>query len=100
MDQSQHIADHQRTNADGYAYFCGPQGGPIKIGFSRDPGERLYRLQTGYPERLHLWAEAEGGKPQEAAYHARFADAWIGGEWFARTPEIEAEIARLQGATA
>ena len=88
----------RQVRTDGYAYFIGPEGGAIKIGFSTDPDERLYRLQTSHPERLHLWAEATGGKKQERAYHAQFADAWIAGEWFTRTPEIEAEIARLQEA--
>lgn len=81
---------------EGYAYFAGPAGGPIKIGFSMDPYQRLYRLQTDHPERLYLWAEAPGGRRAEDRYQARFAKHWIGGEWFARCPEIEAEIARLK----
>lgn len=80
---------------EGYAYFVGPVGGPIKIGYSRDPEERLYKIQTDHPERLHLWAMAAGGEVQESAYHSQFSKAWIGGEWFHLVPEIEAEITRL-----
>lgn len=79
----------------GYVYFCGPEGGPVKIGWSTDPDERIYRLQTGIAAHLHIWAEVPGTKADETAYHNRFADAWMGGEWFARTPSLEAEIASL-----
>jgi hypothetical protein len=85
-----------RLCRDGEAYFCGAEGGPVKIGFSKDPEERLYRLQTSHPERLHLWATAEGGEQAERDYHRQFADHRINGEWFQRCPEIEAEIDRLK----
>lgn len=83
--------------SEGYAYFIGPENGPIKIGYSSDPSERLYRLQTAHVERLYLWAEAPGGKLKEREYHQRFASQRAAGEWFTRCPEIEAEITRLAG---
>ncbi|WP_203309747.1 GIY-YIG nuclease family protein [Sphingomonas beigongshangi] len=89
-----------RKLVQGYVYFCGPIDGPIKIGFSKDPRERLYRLQTNRHDRLHLWAETPGTDVDEASYHNRFFRFSIGGEWFARTPEIEAEIARLNAGSA
>ncbi|WP_347091809.1 GIY-YIG nuclease family protein [Sphingomonas parapaucimobilis] len=65
----------------------------MKIGWSTDPSERVYRLQTGRASRLQIWAEVSGTKADESVYHNRFADAWVGGEWFARTPAPEAQIA-------
>jgi len=85
----------RRKMTEGYVYFCGPADGPIKIGFSRDPGERLYRLQTSHPERLYLWAETPGTEATEDRYHARFANLCLGSEWFARHDDILAEIAYL-----
>ncbi|MGO1303411.1 hypothetical protein [Sphingomonas parapaucimobilis] len=38
----------------GNVYFCGRKAGPVKIGWSTDPSERLYRLQTGRASRLHI----------------------------------------------
>lgn len=32
------------------------KSGPVKIGYSQDPQERLKQLQTGNPERLHILA--------------------------------------------
>lgn len=77
-------------------YFIASEGGPIKIGIAKDPEARLRGLQTSHPERLSVLATCPGGPLKERLYHARFAGHRLSGEWFARAPEIEAEIDRLR----
>lgn len=77
-------------------YFIGPASGPVKIGIAAKPMDRLKALQTSHHERLEILATCEGGMEQERNYHTRFEADRLSGEWFTRTPEIEAEIARLQ----
>jgi len=77
-------------------YFIASEAGPIKIGIANNPVGRLKTLQTSHHEKLHLLVTCAGGQPKEAAYHKLFAPHRLAGEWFARAPEIEAEIARLQ----
>ena len=83
-----------------YVYFIGAAEGPVKIGFSVAPYERVAVLQTGHWAKLSLLAKVVGTEADERAYHKRFADHRLNGEWFERAPEIEAEIARLQGEAA
>ncbi len=78
-------------------YFIGAADGPIKIGMSVNPTARLRGLQTAYPYELRILAISEGGGVGELAYHRQFSAHRLHGEWFARCPEIEAEIARLGG---
>jgi hypothetical protein len=78
-------------------YFIGAASGPIKIGIAVSPENRLRGLQTSHHEKLILLATCDGGAKQERAYHGRFAAKRLSGEWFERCPEIEAEIARLNG---
>jgi len=78
------------------AYFIGSELGPIKIGCALDPVTRLASVQTGNPIKLAILATSSGGYGRERAYHRQFAAHRLHGEWFARCPEIEAEIARLK----
>jgi hypothetical protein len=59
------------------------------------PEGRLRDLQCGYPYELKVLALCEGSAGVEQGYHRQFADCRLNGEWFERTPEIEAEIKRL-----
>ncbi len=77
-------------------YFIGSDDGPIKIGLSADPRARLVGLQTSNHGKLSIMAISEGGPILEREYHERFASHRLNGEWFERTPEILAEIERLQ----
>ncbi len=54
------------------------------------------RMTFCSPIPLRILAKTEGSRTQERAYHARFAAIRLHGEWFERTPEIEAEIERLK----
>lgn len=76
-------------------YFIAWEGGPIKIGISGSNGDRITTLQNACPYKLHILATAKGGRVMELAYHKRFAKHRLRGEWFERTPELLAEIDRL-----
>jgi excisionase family DNA binding protein len=78
-------------------YFIGAKEGPIKIGRALFPEQRLKEIQLGYPYELTILATTPGAAGVERAYHLRFAEHRLNGEWFTRCPEIEAEIARLGG---
>lgn len=98
-----HARMHDAADAsDTFAtcYFIGADTGPVKIGYSVDVAARMASMQAGSPVLLRILAIAPGGAAREAAYHQQFADLRLHGEWFRRTPEIEAEIALLQGADA
>lgn len=96
------LADHLLTtrgpwvDADGYCYFWGVPSRRIKIGSTSNPRlrERTLRYQYNLP-CISFLAVMTGGSAVEAAYHARFAEHRIEGEWFHPAPEILAEIARL-----
>lgn len=76
-------------------YFIGGDIGPVKIGKAMRPEGRLRDLQCGYPYELKVLALVEGGAGVEEGYHRQFGSCRLSGEWFERTPEIEAEIERL-----
>jgi hypothetical protein len=73
-------------------YFIGGKEGPVKIGVSLNPGQRLENLQTASPEPLDLLAVVPGGLQLERAYHEAFAHLRIRGEWFRRDEIMNAEI--------
>lgn len=87
---------HGLLEADTRAvYFIGWDDGPVKIGVAGDPKIRLATLQTACPYDLRIEAVTTGGITTEREYHCRFAGHRLRNEWFARAPEIQAEIERL-----
>jgi len=56
--------------------------GPVKIGSAVDPVVRIKDLQVAHYESLVLIKLWEGGKAEELALQARFADLHIRGEWY------------------
>jgi hypothetical protein len=84
-----------KSKSHGKCYFIGADDGAIKIGFSIDPARRLRDIQACSPIVVDILAVREGGEAREAAYHVQFAEHRLHGEWFARHPDILAEIARL-----
>lgn len=76
-------------------YFIGGETGPIKIGSSVSPLERLATFQIGSPVILKIHALAKGGLKAEREYQARFAAHRLHGEWHSPHPDILAEIDRL-----
>lgn len=75
--------------------------GPIKIGVSANPADRLRELQTAHPEPLLLLATFPGGFDPERALHVRFARHWLRGEWFAPHEDLETYLTEhvLQGSS-
>lgn len=75
-------------------YFIqGVEGGPIKIGVSFDPDDRLSGLQTASPVRLRIIGLVAGGPSVERKFHERLAEHRLHGEWFSDAPEVLAAIA-------
>jgi hypothetical protein len=54
----------------------------IKIGYSKDPKKRRSGLQSATPNTLLLLGMIHGGLEHERAYHEKFAEYRIQGEWF------------------
>lgn len=82
--------------SEGLCYFIGWDGGLVKIGYSRNVSRRRGELAgTSAMYKLRIMATARGGRDREMHYHRLFRSASVGNEWFNLTPEIEAEIARL-----
>ena len=80
----------------GYVYFIGTEHGPIKIGWSANPRSRLAALQIHQAEPLILFCATPGSLQEEACLHELFKADRMMGEWFRRSPELEAEIERLR----
>lgn len=79
-------------------YFIKPIGaaGPIKIGCSGHPGKRKSSLQTWSPLKLELAATYEGGRKDEARFHALFIDDHSHGEWFNASKALTDTIERVK----
>lgn len=73
-------------------------GGPVKIGFSKDPAKRLRSAQSGNPTPLRLVAIAHGSRAAERLLHRAFSDLQIEGtEWFRNEEPLKSLLARLPG---
>lgn len=71
----------QRWKTDGWVYFI--RGGDVvKIGFAKEVGDRLPKLQTGSPVRLTFLLGIEAKQESEGEFHRRFAAYRTQGEWF------------------
>lgn len=84
-----------------WVYFLRPVGaeGPVKIGFSCNPHERLATYQKFSPHPLELVARIEGRETEEMAFHALFAPLHSHHEWFHAAPELSAVIAAINAGT-
>ncbi len=84
------------TRMPTYVYFIQVgTGGPIKIGFSQDPTQRLASIQHHHPTELRLLAIMSGGLAEELELHRRFAPHRLRGEWFAPAHELVAFVLSL-----
>lgn len=77
-----------------HVYFLRPVGqeGPVKIGWSSLPSERLRTYQLWSPVPLELVARYPGDEKLEARFHARFSNQRLHGEWFQGSPGLTATI--------
>lgn len=66
--------------------------GPVKVGFSGDPGRRALTLQGAHYERLHVIGTTPGTRFTEEEIHERLTRFALGHEWYAAVPEVFAEI--------
>lgn len=80
-----------------YLYFIKPVGmdGPIKIGYSQLPTERLLSLSVWSPFVLEMIGTAPGGSREESFLHQRFANLHTHREWFNSSPLLRGTIARI-----
>lgn len=94
------IRNREHRASAGYVYFIQRRsGGPIKIGHSRKPHDRIRTLQTANPEKLVFLALAKGSKEDEKKLHSLFGFCRIhtggGDEWFEPVPELLSAIQQL-----
>lgn len=80
-----------------HVYFLRPVGeaGPVKIGWSVLPTERLKAYQSWSPVLLELVARTPGDETLEARLHAHFVHLHMHGEWFREAFELTAVIASV-----
>lgn len=76
-------------------------GGPIKIGTSINPMDRLNALQTAHPTRLKIIGMMKGGSVVEKALHVMFATDRLrpNGEWFHPSQQMLDFISEVGGAS-
>jgi hypothetical protein len=67
-------------------------GGPIKIGYSKDPVGRFVSLQTGSAVKHRYLGNMPGTRATERELHGRFHGSRVRGEWYEPTPELLAFI--------
>lgn len=84
-----HKRNPKSPRSESLIYFVqAGEGGPIKIGYSVAPEERVKDFQCGNPWKLRLLRAFPGGVEEERELHARFAADRMHGEWFKPTPEL------------
>jgi Meiotically up-regulated gene 113 len=66
----------------------------LKLGFSRNPEQRLKALQTGHPDKIELLATHPGSIADERRFHAWLSPSRSSGEWFRWTPKIDEILAK------
>lgn len=95
-ENAQHVADMDaRGDRHGVCYFYGCAEGLVKIGFSTNLWSRISGISHQVPYKCEVLAVAGGGRSRESYYHMKFRQHAEFGEWFRRTPEVDAEIERL-----
>lgn len=85
----------------GRVYFMRPVGadGPVKIGFSFAPEQRLYAYASWSPYPLEIAAMVPGTISTESQFHALFDAHHSHHEWFHAAPEISAVIDAIKAET-
>jgi hypothetical protein len=96
LDRTYGPSEHKPKPRDkGYVYFMqAVDGGPIKIGWAKDPEKRLAAHQVSSASELKLLGAMWGTQDVERKWHARFAHLRIRGEWFEGTEALLRAIDR------
>ncbi len=78
-----------------HVYFLKPVGadGPIKIGCSELPMQRLRMVEIWSPVLLEMIGYVPGGHDAERVIHYMFGNLRLHGEWFTATPELTRFVA-------
>lgn len=86
---------------DSRLYFIEALAGdrPIKIGVAKDVTARMWNLRVGSPFDMAVLASVPGGTSLEVLVHKQLKASRIRGEWYRRTPEVEAAIAAANTGT-
>ncbi len=80
----------------GCVYFADTVDGRFtKIGYSTNLKTRLVSLRTSSALKLSLRGSIPGTRAAEMALHSQFSKCRAKGEWFRRTPELDATITDL-----
>lgn len=84
-----------------YVYFMRPVGarGPVKIGCSTAPDDRLKLYMSWSPVDLEVAATVPGGYPLEWAFHHRFVHVHARHEWFNADDDLDAVIEAIRAGT-
>jgi len=89
--------------AGGWVYFAKPVGadGPIKIGVTQNPDQRLSLMQTSSPVEIEfaavLWDDEPGVLEQR--FHALFKQFHQRREWFEGSSDIHAVVTAINDGT-
>lgn len=77
-----------------YVYFIKPIGmdGPIKIGHSKIPTDRLLKFSIWSPYPLEIIGTVPGGCNEETYLHRCFSDIHSHREWFHSSPKLRDTI--------
>jgi hypothetical protein len=81
-----------------YLYAIGEVGGKeVKLGISKNPGQRLKQLQTAYPNKLVLWGFCKEASPlTEREVHRLLEKDRIEGEWFLLTDQVKEVVESIR----
>lgn len=84
---------------NGVVYFVKPIGlkGPIKIGYSDKPEERLRNMQGSSPWPLRMIGRVPGTIDDERFLHRCFPHLHSHGEWFRWSADLDAAIEAILG---
>lgn len=83
---------------DTFVYFIKPVGkpGPVKIGWSQSPVNRLMTMMAWSPFPLEIIVTIPGPYELEQNLHQCFADTHSHSEWFHPSPRLTAAISALR----
>ena len=81
---AQRLAEEaDKANCEELVYFIAPeQGGPVKIGITKDIRKRFATIQSHSPYKLDIISVAPGGRELESHLHTMFFRERLHGEWF------------------
>lgn len=90
-----------KAPAPPFVYFIRQKNaeGPVKIGCSRVPSNRLLTLSLWAPYPLYIAAAMPGDEKLEARFHQRFRDQHTHAEWFTPTGALDDTIAAVAAGT-